>query len=114
MNEQKHMLCAIEININFCVFVVVSLYFTSSFRWYLCTYLPFFLALISYSAYFMLQEFEVLDDIHVVCITFFYIVIFSVLITILVYRWLLVCLTVDLLRIEESSQVDQLKMVLNK
>ena len=62
----------------------------------------------------LLDEFKVTDHLSICVIIFFYILMFCLLVTILVYRWLMLYLTRDLLKIEESSQVDQLKMVLNK
>lgn len=62
----------------------------------------------------LLVEFDVTDHLSICAIIFFYILMFGLLVTILVYRWLMLYLERDLLKIEESSQVDQLKMVLNK
>ena len=62
----------------------------------------------------LLIEFDVTDHLSICAIIFFYILMFGLLVTILVYRWLMLYLERDLLKIEESSQVDQLKMVLNK
>ena len=59
-------------------------------------------------------EFKVTDHVSICAIIFFYIIMYGLLVTILVYRWLMLYLKRDLLKIEESSQVDQLKMVLNK
>ena len=59
-------------------------------------------------------EFNVTDHVSICAIIFFYIIMYGLLVTILVYRWLMLYLKRDLLKIEESSQVDQLKMVLNK
>ena len=62
----------------------------------------------------LLVEFSVTDHLSICVIIFFYILMYGLFVIILVYRWLMLNLERDLLKIEESSQVDQLKMVLNK
>ena len=114
LEGQKAIFSAIEININLIVFFALSQLFVSSFSWYIFTYVPIYFITNSYLAYMLLDEFKVTDHLSICVIIFFYILMFCLLVTILVYRWLMLYLTRDLLKIEESSQVDQLKMVLNK
>ena len=114
LEGQKAIFSAIEININLIFFFALSQLFVSSFSWYIFTYVPIYFITNSYLAYMLLDEFKVTDHLSICVIIFFYILIFCLLVTILVYRWLMLYLTRDLLKIEESSQVDQLKMVLNK
>ena len=114
LEGQKAIFSAIEININLIVFFALSQLFVSSFSWYILTYVPIYFITNSYLAYMLLDEFKVTDHLSICVIIFFYILMFCLLVTILVYRWLMLYLTRDLLKIEESSQVDQLKMVLNK
>ena len=114
LEGQKAIFSAIEININIIVFFALSLLFNSSFSWYLFTYVPIYFISNSFLAYMLLVEFDVTDHLSICAIIFFYILMFGLLVTILVYRWLMLYLERDLLKIEESSQVDQLKMVLNK
>ena len=114
LENSKPIFSAIEININIIVFFALSLLFNSSFSWYLFTYVPIYFISNSFLAYMLLVEFDVTDHLSICAIIFFYILMFGLLVTILVYRWLMLYLERDLLKIEESSQVDQLKMVLNK
>ena len=114
MGNSKPIFSAIEVNINIIVFFALSLLFASSFSWYLFTYVPIYFISNSFLAYMLLVEFSVTDHLSICVIIFFYILMCGLLVIILVYRWLMLNLERDLLKIEESSQVDQLKMVLNK
>ena len=108
------MVCMVEFNMCSLTFIFASMFFCSDFRFYLCSYVPVYLITTSFLAYFFLKNFGMFSRISVCSVLFLYIIMIGLLTTVLVYRWLLLCIQQDMLKIEESGQIEQLRMVLNK
>ena len=112
--DEKNIICALEINLNIMAFVAASMFFVQTFSAFLYAFMPIFMVTQCYLMFFILHDAELTSNYSFCVIVFVYILTICLITAIGVYRWLLTCLTFDMLKIEESGQVHQLNMVLNK